>query len=94
MPIYRINYSRLVYKNRRLSDKIFLGSLMVGELNYRKNINRLERYGKSRGIDTLLSGDEMLSIQVEEFTVSRIFDWTNLKIFYRSSWETISAESW
>lgn len=93
MAIYRISYSRIEYKNRKFHRKVFLGAILVGELNYCKNINRLERFGKGRGIDTLVQGDEMLSIETEEFSVKRIFDWNNLKETFRTSWELISAES-
>jgi len=93
MAIYKISLARIEYKNRKFHRKVLLGSFLIGELNYNKNINRLDRLAKSKGIQTLTQSDEMLSIETEEFTIKSLFNWETLTPFTRTNWELVGAES-
>ena len=94
MAIYKISYSRIEYSQGKSQRQVFLGSVLLGELNYLNNINDLPGLGRKRGIKTLTIADEMLAIETEEFVVKRLFDWNKMTEFYRSTWEFAGAETY
>jgi hypothetical protein len=93
MSIYKVSYFRLEYENRKLVKKVALGSLLIGELNYSKHINNLDRYGRKNGIKAVTGMDEMLSIQVDEFVVKNCFNFQTFKAYVKKGWEMVSSES-
>ena len=93
MAIYKISYHRIEYHTGQGNRQIFLGSLLLGELNYFKHINDLERLGRRRGIKTMTADDEMLAIGTEQFVVERLFDWNAMREIVRTGWEFAGAET-